>query len=275
METQIVDRRDVKMNQIEIFSNDLFGDVRVVKVDGQPWFIGKDITEKLGYQNGSRDINRHVDAEDMSETTLHDGKQNRKMKLINESGLYGLILSSDLPNAKLFKRWVTNDILPSIRQNGGYIQTSEEDDEEIIMAKALIVAQKTIENKNKKIHSLEQETLKLVETIENQKPKLEYLDEILSCENAMLVTNIAFDYGLSARALNKILCEERIQRKVRSQYILYAEYLGKGYTRTETEIYGGKSRTQTLWTQKGRMLIHKVLGFRGIKPLMDLELAEA
>ena len=91
----------------------------------------------------------------------------------------------------------------------------------------------------------------------------------------MLVTSIAFDYGLSAQALNKILCEERVQRKVRNQYILYSDYLGKGYTKTETKMIGEKPRVQTLWTQKGRMLIHEILNKREIRALMDLELAEA
>ena len=86
----------------------------------------------------------------------------------------------------------------------------------------------------------------------------------------MLVTNIAFDYGLSAQALNKILCEEKVQRKVRNQYILYSEYMGKGYTETETGEYGGKARPQTLWTQKGRMFIHQILKQRNIKPLEDI-----
>lgn len=275
MTSLVIDKTEVKETQIETFSNDFFGNVRVVKVDGQPWFVGKDITEKLGYQNGSRDINRHVDIEDMSETTLHDGKQNRKMKLINESGLYSLILSSDLPSAKLFKRWVTNDILPSIRQTGGYIPHNEHESDEEILAKALLVANRTIEKKNNKIKALEKETLKLVDVIESQKPKLEYLDKILSCDDALLMTSIAFDYGLSAQALNKILAEERVQRNVRGQWILYSDYLGKGYTKTETKEFGGKPRVQTLWTQKGRMLIHEILTKREVKAIMDLELAEA
>lgn len=117
---------------------------------------------------------------------------------------------------------------------------------------------------------LESENLKLVEVIETQKPKVEYVDEILKCEDAILVTNIAHDYGLSAQALNKILEEEKIQRKVRNQFVLYAEYLGKAYTKTETNVYNGKARTQTLWTQKGRMLIHQTLKNRGISALMDI-----
>ena len=147
--------------------------------------------------------------------------------------------------------------------------------DEEIMARALQVAQRTIEKKNNKIKALEKETLNLVDVIESQKPKLEYLDKILSCDDALLMTSIAFDYGLSAQALNKILCEERVQRNVRGQWILYSDYLGKGYAKTETKEFGGKPRVQTLWTQKGRMLIHEILAKRQVKAIMDLELAEA
>ena len=142
------------------------------------------------------------------------------------------------------------------------------DDE--IMARALIVAQNTIAEKSKKLDLAEKENLKLTSIIESQKPKLEYLDEILSCDDALLVTTIAFDYGLSAVALNRILEEERIQRKVRGQWVLYSKYLGKGYTKTETKMIGDKPRVQTLWTQKGRMLIHDVLAKRNIRALMDV-----
>lgn len=107
--------------------------------------------------------------------------------------------------------------------------------------------------------------------IEETKPKVKYADEILLSDGAVLVTNIAADYGMSARTLNKILEEERIQRKSRGQWILYKNYMGHGYTKSETEMHGGKARSQTLWTQKGRMLIHEVLSRRGIRALVDLD----
>ena len=141
---------------------------------------------------------------------------------------------------------------------------------EKVMARALLMAQNQLEIKTEKLQIAEEENIKLGQIIESQKPKLEYLDKILSCDDALLMTSIAFDYGLSAQALNKILCEEKVQRKVRNQYILYSEYMGKGYTETETGEYGGKARPQTLWTQKGRMFIHQILKQRNIKPLEDI-----
>lgn len=108
------------MNNLQIFKNEEFGEIRTITKDGESWFIGKDITEKLGYQNGSRDITRHVDEDDQMVIPIPGDLQNRNMLVINESGLYSLILSSRLPNAKKFKRWVTSEVLPSIRKSGSY-----------------------------------------------------------------------------------------------------------------------------------------------------------
>lgn len=108
------------MNELKVFENPAFGRVRTVELDNEPWFVGKDVADILGYQNGSRDINRHVDEEDRYKVMLFDGKQNKETIVINESGLYSLILSSKLPGAKEFKRWITHDVIPSIRKTGGY-----------------------------------------------------------------------------------------------------------------------------------------------------------
>ena len=109
------------MNELQIFQNKEFGEVRSLVINNEPWFVGKDVADILGYQNGSRDINRHVDEEDKrSDVAIHDGSQNRNMTIINESGLYSLILSSKLPNAKKFKRWVTSEVLPTLRKTGSY-----------------------------------------------------------------------------------------------------------------------------------------------------------
>lgn len=108
------------LNQLEIFKNREFGEIRTVTMDGAPWFVGKDVADILGYQNGSRDINRHVDEEDRHKIMLFDGNQDKETIIINESGLYSLILSSKLANAKRFKHWVTSEVLPQIRRTGSY-----------------------------------------------------------------------------------------------------------------------------------------------------------
>ena len=109
------------MEELTVFRNNEFGEVRVVAIDGEPWFVGKDVSDILGYQNGSRDINRHVDNDDRQNYQNGSFESNRGLTIINESGLYSLILSSKLPNAKKFKRWVTSEVLPSIRKNGAYM----------------------------------------------------------------------------------------------------------------------------------------------------------
>lgn len=110
-----------------VFNHSEFGTVRAIEVSGEPWFVGKDIANTLGYQNGSRDINRHVDEEDRRKMMIFDGNQNKETIIINESGLYSLILSSKLPSAKEFKHWVTAEVLPSIRKTGGYVNPSHSD----------------------------------------------------------------------------------------------------------------------------------------------------
>ena len=108
------------MNNLAVFNNPEFGAIRTVIIDNEPWFVGKDVANALKYQNGSRDINRHVDEEDRHKTMVFDGNQNKETIVINESGLYSLILSSKLPSAKKFKRWVTSEVLPQIRKTGSY-----------------------------------------------------------------------------------------------------------------------------------------------------------
>ena len=108
------------MEQLKIFENEEFGSIRTVTKDGEVWFVGKDVADILGYQNGSRDINRHADEEDRRKIMLFDGNQDKETIIINESGLYSLILSSKLPSARKFKRWVTSEVLPAIRKTGNY-----------------------------------------------------------------------------------------------------------------------------------------------------------
>ena len=109
------------MNKIKIFENPEFGNVRTTLIDGEPWFVGKDITDILKYRNGSRDINRHIDEDDRQKMMIFDGNQMKETTVINESGMYALILSSKLPSAKKFKRWVTSEVLPAIRKHGAYM----------------------------------------------------------------------------------------------------------------------------------------------------------
>lgn len=262
MELQVIDKRNILDHEVTTY-----GDLE------NPLFLAKDVANWIDHSQVSKMI-LTVDEDEKVKNIVPTLGGNQEMWFLTEDGLYEVLMQSRKPIAKQFKKEVKK-ILKQIRQTGGYIHHNEDDSDEEILAKALLVANRTIEKKNQKIKNLEKETLKLVDVIESQKPKLEYLDKILSCDDALLMTSIAFDYGLSAQALNKILCEERVQRNVRGQWILYSDYLDKGYTKTETREFGGKARPQTLWTQKGRMLIHEILTKRQVKAIMDLELAEA
>ncbi|MGO0884753.1 phage antirepressor [Clostridioides difficile] len=172
------------MNNLQIFKNNTFGEIRVVEIKEEPWFVGKDIAEKLGYKDTSDALKRHVDDEDKGGGEIPTPGGNQNMRLINESGLYSLILSSKLPNAKAFKRWVTNEILPSIRKTGGYIHTTKDMSDDEIMARALQVAQKTIEKKSREIEEKDK-------VIQLQQPKVLFADAVLSSENSILVGELA------------------------------------------------------------------------------------
>lgn len=259
-----------KKTTLSIFDNQEFGQIRTLDVNGKVYFVANDIAKVLGYKNPTDAVlNKCMNI--VKHEVENSRGQMRMTNIIPEGDVYRLIIGSNLPTAQKFERWVFDEVLPQIRKTGGYIPYTPEDDDMTIMAKALQISQRTIEQKNAQLRIAEEENIRLSRVIEGYKPKVEYVDEILSCNDALLTTNIAFDYGLSAQALNKILCEERVQRKVRGQYVLYADYMGKGYTKTETRVIKDKPRIHTLWTQKGRMLIHEVLKNRKIKPLKDLE----
>ena len=140
--------------EVTVFKNLVypeFGELRTVEIDGEPWFVGKDVATALGYSNTRDALSRHIDNEDKTSVVIPDSGSNYKSKttLINESGLYSLILSSKLPSAKEFKHWVTSEVLPSIRKNGAYIRNQENMTPAEIMARGLIAAQKIIEEREK------------------------------------------------------------------------------------------------------------------------------
>lgn len=168
------------MQDLMQFQSDQFGVLRTQVINDDPWFVGKDIADALGYRNGSRDINRHVDERDRCKRMIHDGVQMKETILINESGLYSLILSSQLPTAKEFKHWVTSEVLPAIRQDGGYILAAEDASESEIMARALLIAQKTIERQKKLFHATQRE-------LEHERPLADFARAVTASPDTMLV----------------------------------------------------------------------------------------
>ena len=230
--------------------------VRTLTVNEEPYFVGKDVANILGYKNGSRDINAHVDAEDKLTYQISTSGQRRNQTIINESGLYSLIFSSKLESAKRFKRWVTSEVLPAIRKHGIY--ATDNVIEQTLRDPDYIINVLTEYKKEK------DNNLILRQQIGELKPKADYVDEILKSPGTMTITQIAADYGLSAQKLNKLLHQARLQRRVGKQWVLYAEHMNKGYTKSHTiEIVRSDGRPdtqpQTRWTQKGRLKIHEIM----------------
>lgn len=203
-------------NNLQIFNSKEFGEIRtVVDKVNNVWFCGNDVAKALGYERGAKAISDHVDTEDRHEVPIQDSiGRMQKTAFINESGLYALVLSSKLQDAKKFKRWVTSEVLPSIRKNGGYIAGQENMTDEELLEKAVLVAQRKIAERDKKIQALETEVVEMNNTISEMQPKVNYVDMILNSKSTVLVTQIAQDYGMSAKAFNKILNDLRVQHKV-------------------------------------------------------------
>ena len=251
------------MNELTIFENPEFGAIRTVELDGEPWLVGKDVAEALGYTNPRKALIDHVDDEDKGVTKCYTPGGDQDMTIINESGLYSLVLSSKLPTARKFRRWVTSEVLPSIRRTGGYN-----------LPKDYPSALRALADTEEKRLALLAENEAQRQVIADFEPVRQYVDTILHSKGSLATSQIAADYGISARALNRILHEEGIQHKVNSQWILYREHMGKGWTDSRTIQFihsDGRpdAKMMTYWTQKGRMMIHDLLARRGIVPVMD------
>lgn len=261
------------MNDLQIFSSDQFGEIRAVELNGEPWFVGKDVALALGYEKPTDAVRKHVDAEDRGISKMETPSGKQDMTIVNESGLYSLVLSSKLPNAKKFKRWITTEVIPSIRKHGAYMtpDTMQRFIADPDFAIGLLTA---LKDEQAKSRALEAENEKQSQLLADYEPKVQYLETILQSEGTMTTAQIAADYGMSAIQLNQILHDSGIQRKVNGQWILYRRHMGKGYTKSETiniTRSDGRPDTKmhTRWTQKGRLMIHEVLTARGIKARMD------
>ena len=243
------------MEQLKIFQNPEFGTIRTIRDDkGEPWFVGSDVANVLGYSNPRKAIRDHVDEEDRTrnDSFLVNGTA---PTLINESGLYALILSSKLESARRFKHWVTSEVLPAIRKQGGYMVARADESDEVIMARALQIMQATLERRDAEIARLT--------------PRAEYADHVLDSVSCFTTTQVAKGLGMTAQELNRMLCLRGIQYGQSGQYLLYAEYARKGLAQNRTHTYrdlmGTIHTTSSLvWTERGKQFIYQLLNYKNV-----------
>lgn len=251
------------MNDLQVFEFENTK-LRTINIEGKQWFVAKDICDALGISNVSDSLKR-LDDDERARFNL--GRQG-EVNVITESGLFAFILRSDKDKAKVYRKWVTSEVLPSIHKHGAYLT-------EDVMAKTLNDPNYIIGL----IQSIAQAKQEL--SIKNQiigelRPKADYMDRILKSKSLVTITQIAKDYGMSGKALNKALHEYGIQYKQSEQWLLYEKYQNKGYTHSETIVIEDvpgldKVVMNTKWTQKGRVFLYGVLKHYGILPTIERE----
>lgn len=253
------------MNEPQLF--DFHGQsIRTVVVDNQPMFVGKDVAEVLGYQNASKALNDHVDDEDKLNNDSLPSLGQRGAWLINESGLYSLVLSSKMPNAKEFKHWVTSEVLPTIRKHGAYM--TPETIEKAIYNPDFII--------NLATKLKEERTGRLIaeQRVNELQPKADYYDLIIANKGLVPTTSIAKNYGMSASAFNQLLHSLGIQFNQSGSWYLYSKYQNHGYTHTVPVAFKHRDgrddvKPNTKWTQKGHVFLYEELKKNGVIPVIE------
>ena len=239
------------MNEVQIFRNQEFGAIRTLTNErGEAMFCAKDVAEALGYNNPLKAVRNYVAQEDKGVNKMGTPGGMQPTIFINESGLYSLILSSKLDSAKRFKHWVTSEVLPSIRKNGGYMMASPDESDEVILARALQIMQATLARRDEQIAKL--------------KPRAEYADHVLDSISCFTVTQIGKELNMTGHDLNMLLCRMGIQYPQSGQYLLYADYARQGLAKNRNFEYHTpdgelKTRTYLVWTERGREFIHRLV----------------
>ena len=235
---------------IRIFKNKEFGAIRTMKDErGEPLFCLRDVCEVLELR--TQKVVQRLEDDVLSKYPIVDSLgRTQQATFVNEDGLYDTILESRKPHAKKFRKWVTSEVLPSIRKQGGYMVVRPDESDEAIMARALQIAHATLTRRDEEIARL--------------KPKADYADQVLDSVSCLTTTQVAKGMGMTAMELNRILCEKGIQYGQSGQYLLYASYARQGLaqnrTRTFLDLFGTVHTTsQLVWTEKGKEFIHKLL----------------
>lgn len=273
------------MNELQIFHNETFGEVRTITRDGEPWFVAADVCAYFGVTNRNR-LMQQLDEDEKGGTQMNTPGGMQTVTIVNEAGLYSLLFAMQPTKARgvtdeyieqrceqlrAFKRWITHEVIPSIRRNGGYIagQDSLSDDE--LIARALVVAQNKIRDRDNLIAKQEQ-------IIGELTPRANYCKMILDNHGLVSITQIAKDYGMSGSKMNRLLAERGIQYKQSGQWLLYSKHHDKGWTHSKTINITRSDGSpdivmETKWTQLGRLAIYELLKADGILPIIERESA--
>lgn len=259
------------MNEIKVFDNPQFGKVRTAGTSENPLFCLPDVCKALGL-NASHVRERLEDGVVSTDTITDNLGRAQVANFVNEDGLYDVILDSRKPEAKVFRKWVTSEVLPSIRKTGQYSANVPQTFSQALMLAAK--QQEQIEEQRAALAQQGEEIVKLSNEVMTMKPKATYYDLILNNPSTVTITQIAQDYGMSAKKFNQILSDFRIQHKVNKQWILYADNINKGYVQskpTNIPLANGTEKVvyNTEWTQKGRIFLYEKLKQAGILPMIE------
>ncbi|WP_334328411.1 phage antirepressor [Companilactobacillus sp. HBUAS59699] len=237
--------------------------LQTIQIDNEPYFVAKDITKILGLSNTTVSLQR-LDSDEVTKFNL--GGLSGETNLVNEYGLYSLILSSRKKEAKVFKRWITHEVLPSIRKHGAYL-TDSAIEKTLTDPDYLIKLATQLKTEHEGRLIAEQQVNEL-------QPKATYYDQVLTNSSLVSITIIAKDYGMSAQAMNKLLHDLKVQFKQGKNWFLYAKYQKTGWTHSETFMVTSSDGTEhakvtTKWTQKGRLGLYELLKQKNVLPLIE------
>ena len=262
----VLEQENIISTDVSVYEDQEFGKVRVEIINGNPWFLGKDVATILGYTNPANALNLHCKEDGVAFYTLIDTLgRSQEAKFISEGNLYRLIAHSKLPNAERFEKWIFDEVVPSIRKNGIYA-TNETIDKILDNPDFGIRLLQQLKDERQKNTAL-QETVNIqAKKIEEDAPKVTYYDLVLQSPDLLATKDIAGDYGMTAQTMNKLLHEFGVQYKTGKIWHLYAKYNGKGYAKTTTETFHNHTRLWLKWSQQGRLFIYDLMKEHGYLP---------
>ncbi len=274
------------MNDLQIFNNEQFGEIRTIRQDGEVWFVGKDVATALGYTNSRKALADHVKDNHKGVTNCDTLGGTQKLAVIDEAGVYSLVMRSKLPQAEAFQEWVVGEVLPAIRQTGAYMDvrhmTREQLFDVLINPEFLGALTDLLTSYHKEMMFKEARKEAQIfavrakeQVIAELKPAKEYLDTILAGNGDMTISQIAADFGMKGAELNEILKGAKVQYKINGQWLLTKAFMNKGLTHSTTTCVqrpDGENKIiiVTRWTQKGRLFIYQMLKELGYKPVNEM-----